>query len=448
MLVLIPIGAKASPFIDEVIATSQPTPINNYSRQQSLSSEVRHNVYVWQGFEHEWQRFVVLRNGGRVPHRISKLHNYIQQPEDSSSPATFHFAQGTGVDGNYMNPKGNYSVIESESIDSLSGNVLLQWTDEITSSSTPIANNKLRDIISIPLDTLHADANHSDTDDTLTMILQGIQLDLSCDDALQPESNPCNSNGMWPYIFNIAINQCEKTQAHYNCDLDVDIYRAWTPNKGGFQLPPLFEEVKPLNHRLDFSLRVHFSVISAPQTVFSAQTNEDIFTTTDIHQRRNQSTTLETQSPHISLSQSTHAIKSFGFGLSDPESLEQHWQVLGSDISQRGRYIGKLSNLISSHTQVDKSSQATISQSLWAPITVVNATSHTSIGTRSLFFADNVAISDTQTAKGKLCINSTSQAPAFSRWSMCNYKGWLARIIYGGKQQLSHSVTLPSQHQY
>ncbi|MBV1920190.1 MAG: hypothetical protein KUG73_05875, partial [Pseudomonadales bacterium] len=209
---------------------------------------------------------------------------------------------------------------------------------------------------------------------------------------------------------------------------------------------PLFEEVKPLNHRLDFTLRVHFSVISAPQTVFSPQTNDDIFTTTDIHQRRNQSTTLETQSPHINLSQSTHAIKSFGFGLSDPELLEQHWQVLGSDITQQGRYIGKLSNLISSHTQVDQNSQATISQSLWAPITVVNATSHTSIGTRSLFFADNIAISNTQTAKGKLCINSTSQAPAFSRWSMCNYKGWLARIIYGGKQQLSHSVTLPLQH--
>ena len=454
LMILTPFSAQASPFIDEVIATSQSTPISNYSRQQNLSSEVRHNLYIWQGFEHEWQRFVILRNGGRVPHRISKLHNYIQQPEDASSPATFHFAQGTGVDGNYMNPKGNYSVIGSgaeaesgsEAINSLSGDLLLQWTDEITDSSTPVANNKIRDVISIPLDVIDTNNN------TLTMILQGIQLDLSCDDALQPESNPCNSNGMWPYIFNIAINQCETTEEHYNCDLDVDIYRAWTPNKGGFQLPPLFEEVKPLNHRLDYTLRVHFSVISASQAIFSPQTNDDIFTSTDIHQRRNKTTTLETLSPQTNLSQSTHAIKSFGFGLSDPALLEQHWQVLGSDISQQGRYIGKLSNLISSDSQTDQSSQETvsqanISQSLWAPITVVNATSHVSIGTRSLFFADNVLVSDTQTAKGKLCINSTEQAPAFSRWSMCNYRGWLARIIYGGKQQLSHSVNLPLQHQ-
>ena len=448
LLMLTPISAQASPFIDEVITTSLSSPINNYSRQQHLSSEVRHSLYIWQGFEHEWQRFVVLRNGGRVPHRISKLHNYIQQPEDNTSHATFHFAQGTGVDGNYMKPKGNYSVIESESITSLSGDILLQWTDEITNSSAPVANNKIRDVISIPLNAINTNDTVDTNNDTLTMILQGIQLDLSCDDTLQPESNPCNSNGMWPYIFNIAINQCEKTEEHYHCNLDVDIYRAWTPNKGGFQLPPLFEEVKPLNHRLDYTLRVHFSVISAPLTVFSPQTNDDVFTSEDIHQRRNQSTTLETHSPQTHLSQSTHAIRSFGFGLSDPELLEQHWQVLGSDISQQGRYIGKLSNLISSHAQIDQSSQATISQSLWAPITVVNATSHVSMGTRSLFFADNVIISDTQLAKGKLCINSTDQAPAFSRWSMCNYKGWLARIIYGGKQQLSHAVKLPLQHQH
>ncbi len=448
LMALIPLGTQASPFIDEMIATSQPTPINNYARQQNLSSNIRNNLYIWQGFEHEWQRFVVLRNGGRVPHRISKLHNYIQQPEDSSSPATFNFAQGTGVDGNYMNPKGNYSFIDSESINSLSGDLLLQWTDEITNSDTPVANNKIHDVISIPLDALQANINN----DTLTMILQGIQLDLSCNDDLQPKSNPCNSNGMWPYIFNIAINQCEVIEDHYNCDLDVDIYRAWTPNKGGFQLPPLFEEIKPLNHRLDYTLRVHFSAISAPQSVFSPQTNDDIFTSSDIHQRRNKTTTLETHSPNANLNQSTHAIRSFGFGLSAPGLLEQHWQVLGSDISQQGRYIGKLSNQIRSYSQTDQRSQktvsqASISQSLWAPITVVNATSHVSMGTRSLFFADNVAVSDTQTAKGKLCINSTEQAPAFSRWSMCNYRGWLARIIYGGEQQLSHSANLPLQHQ-
>ena len=451
LMMLIPFSTQASPFIDEMIATSQSTPINNYSRQQNLSSETRHNVYIWQGFEHEWQRFVALRNGGRVPHRISKLHNYIQQPENASSAAAFHFAQGTGVDGNYMNPKGNYSAIESELINSLSGDVLLQWTDEITNSGAPVANNQIHDIISIPLDAIHANSSDVNADvdnNTLTLILQGIQLDLSCNDTLQPESNPCNSNGMWPYIFNIAIGQCETTETHYNCDLDVDIYRAWTPNRGGFQLPPLFEEIKPLNHRLDYTLRVHFSAISAPTAVFSPQTNDDIFTSADIHQRRNQRTALETESPQTNLTQSTHAITSFGFGLGNPERLEQHWQVLGSDLSQQGRYIGKLSNLISSHTQLDQSSHATVSQSLWAPITVVNATSHVSIGTLSLFFADNIFISKTQTAKGKLCINSTDQAPAFSQWSMCNYKGWLARIIYGGKPQLSHTVTLPLQHQY
>ena len=46
----------------------------------------------WRGFRHEWLREVL---GFRLPHRISRLHDFLD--EDG-----FHFAQSTGVDGNFM----------------------------------------------------------------------------------------------------------------------------------------------------------------------------------------------------------------------------------------------------------------------------------------------------------------------------------------------------------
>lgn len=450
VLAVTSINSIAGTSVRTLIDTTHSTPINNYVRQQNLSPEPRQSLYIWQGFEHEWQRFVVLRNSGRVPHRISKLHNYIQQPQPQQSQippsqeepkqAHFHFAQSTGVDGNYMNPKGNYSFIKSSGMRALSGDILLQWTDETTESDAPVANNKIRDVISIPLAALDRES------DELTMILQGIALDLSCDNDLQPDNTPCNSNGMWPYVFHIAIEQCAVEQQQYNCDLNIDIYRAWTPNKGGFQLPPVFEEIKPLNRRLDYALRVHFSLISGQAGSFTHQPNNEVSITSNIHQRQNQTTLLTSNLPTKQITQSVHAITSFGFALTPPEHLEQHWDALGSDTSQQGRYIGKITNNITNKESPNGLPQTIISQSLWAPVTVVNATGHVYLGTRALFFDEQSTVVKTKNIKGKLCINSTSQAPAFSMWRMCDHQSWLARLIYGGKQQSTQAVALPPLH--
>lgn len=428
--------------ISDAIDAVSETPISDYTRQLTLSPSSRSSLYIWQGFEHEWQRFVVLRNSGRVPHRISKFHNFIQQPDDDTSQASFHFAQSTGVDGNYMNPIGSYTAIQSDAISTLSGDIALQWTDEIESSSSPVANNKIRETLSIPLTEFPA------TNDQFAMILQGVQLDLACDDNQQPESNPCNSSGMWPYVFNIAVEQCAIEEQRFNCKLNIDIYRAWTPNRGGFQLPPIFEEIKPLNHSLDFSLRIYFSVIGGEQTLFSHHDNKNTTISSDIHLRTNKQSTLTSSSSNNELTTSTHAITSFGFSITAPDQLEQHWTLLGSDVTQQGRYIGKLTNRVTDIPQQGGNAKANINQSLWSPVTVVNGTSHVSMTTKTLFFPENIQYLSTKTVKGKLCINSTDQAPAFSRWTKCNNTGWLSRRIYGGREQLSHSVSLPTLNQF
>ena len=36
-------------------------------------------TFIWQGFDHEWRRFVILPKEGRVPHRISRLASFIHE---------------------------------------------------------------------------------------------------------------------------------------------------------------------------------------------------------------------------------------------------------------------------------------------------------------------------------------------------------------------------------
>ncbi|OUS28613.1 hypothetical protein A9Q99_11395 [Gammaproteobacteria bacterium 45_16_T64] len=424
------------PFASAVEVTSSST-INNFSRTLHLSAQSRKPLYIWQGFEHEWLRFVLLRNSGRIPHRLSKFYNFIEQPTEEHENANFHFAQSTGVDGNFMNPKGNYRPLYTDSLISQSGHLALTWSDQLENSDIPVANSKIRETIVVPL------GDNIPENREFAMILQGIQLDLDCDNSQQPESDPCNSNGMWPYVFNIALNNCQLSTEDYRCDVDINIYRAWTPNRGGFQLPPIFEEIKPLNHQLDFALNVHFSLISEQQSNVLIQPNTTVAIEHDLHHRQNVISTRNPTPPHSTLNQHVSAITAFGFSLSAPESLASHWSQLQSDTRHQGRYIGKLTNRVVDSVNIQDHQETTIQQSLWAPITVVNATSHVQLDTLSLWFSADTQIGDSAIASGKLCINSTDQAPAFSRWKMCDFQGWLARIIYGGKEQEQTMTQLP-----
>ena len=92
----------------------------------------REGTFLWQGFEHEWLRTVA---GFRVPHRISRLTSYVETdaPADSQSDVLsgiYHFAQSTGVDGNYMKPIGRYAALRNADISIRSESVRLTWTDE------------------------------------------------------------------------------------------------------------------------------------------------------------------------------------------------------------------------------------------------------------------------------------------------------------------------------
>ena len=73
------------------------------------------------------------------------------------------------------------------------------------------------------------------------------------------------------------------------------------------------------------------------------------------------------------------------------------------------------------------------SSHVWAPVTVVDSLVTTTLRTAILDVAGNSA-ADQQQARGRLCINSTEQAPAFSRWKRCGLNTWWSRWIYGPEQ--------------
>ena len=119
--------------------------------------------------------------------------------------------------------------------------------------------------------------------------------------------------------------------------------------------------------------------------------------------------------------------------LSEPEHLQPAWQWLGSDVAHRGRYIGKL------HFEIDNpipgaedSLNRNQYQRVWSPVSVVDSDVVTQLTTQTFAF-ESVGM-ESNTASGKLCINSTDQAPAFSRWLFCGSNNPIMKFIYGSEQ--------------
>ena len=63
----------------------------------------------------------------------------------------------------------------------------------------------------------------------------------------------------------------------------------------------------------------------------------------------------------------------------------------------------------------------------------MNSDVFSQLSTQTAWLGDSVSV-ESGKVKGKLCINSTDQAPAFSRWKMCGLNSFWAKWIYGAEQ--------------
>lgn len=359
--------------------------------------------FVWQGFEHEWLRTVA---GFKVPHRISRLASFIdEQNLTSEAPpqgtALFHFGQATGVDGNYMKPIGHFSALGG-AVQVTQSSVKLAWTDDATGTTYPKAQSTRSAVLEESLLGVLIDGTSPEVG---TMVLNGISLVTACDDAKQPVNEPCNSDGMWPYRMSFTIGDCTITTDKLSCPLDVEINRAWTPNKGG--LPP-FEE-KPFNDKLDFDLTVYYSTWLGHSDDLVVKTS--LITASGKGHDNDPKSGKKTLVGNPGFAAATVGISRFGFlfGKADNTDKSNHL----------GRYIGTLRffatagdyRIQEGELDVDWATQ------VWLPDTVEEATVAYELGLRLL--STRGQSNTEKSVQGSLCADS-QDAPFFSAWKRCD----------------------------
>lgn len=437
------VAEPAQPIITSKIVAEANTAsimdMTNVTATHETAPYAGSHLAIWQGMNHEWKRFIVDSKNGRIPHRISKLENYISQ-EPAANQLTFHMGENTGVDGNYMYPQSQAAVLDVSQISAQLGQVNLNWRDTVSNDSIPQAKNRIQYSLEIPNLEWQAGAS--------SVFLQGMSLETYC--AEQVNEDTCNSDGMWPHLYHIEIDNCQPSSIQgTRCDLNINIYRSWTPNYGGFQL---IGEVKPINRQLDFDLTVHYAGISGDLNNIAAS---NITTVKHDHELQAfdsnpQTVSLTGASNSNSSSPSSYssgvaAITGLGFVLTQPEDINAGWKMLGSDVNQRGRYIARkqfeVNNLNDGQGyDATKSVQdVAINMNLWAPTTVVesNVTTEMNLQLLELSTASNAQ----KSVEGRICINSKDSAPFFSKWKKCDKQTKAAINKFGGIEKASDHIS-------
>lgn len=363
--------------------------------------------FLWQGLDHEWLRSFF---GARVPHRVSLLGSEITNEETTPKPsgalrgvATFAFAQSTGVDGNFMHPVGYVSGVLGASVLTSRATTELSGTDDASEAEHP--QGRVDEVRTIAFDVPNAPASA-----VSAFVLQGFEFESSCDASKQPVGRPCNSNGLWPYELRVSLGECLQRQKTFSCPISFRIFRAWTPNKGG--LPPF--EVKPLNDKLDWKLRLRsLLIIGDPSTLETVSVTSKSDRT--LHDRARDAH-VHTVRPNGSGPYAAATVGVTGFG------FELYRLGDSNRLRNLGRYLGGIRFNIDDEAfdRVSRTLTFKVNHDVWAPGTVVESGVRSSLDARALFFSSGAAIH--QEKAGSLCINSSKQAPFFSRWRACGGK--------------------------
>ena len=321
---------------------------------------------IWRGFEHRWLRRVL---GFSTPHRISKLASFVDE-----APA-FNFAQAAGVDGNFMRPVGHYGVVQADDLLSRFETIKLSFSDQVT-GDPPMATSEVHQRIKLP------DRPSKTASWPVLALLNGFAIRSRCVDAHQPEECPCNSNGFWPVELDFETRLVDD-----DVEVRVSLHRAWTPMLGG--LPPF--EIKPLNHRLDYEVEVHVALLCGP-TLNEAKPLELRETTSA--QRAEAATGASTSAP-LGLTR---------WGFTMPHHTDR------GPRKHRGRYLDQLAFWLG------QAGETALQAQIHAPRTVVP----TAVSLRLDALTSDGCQMEIGSVEGKLCFNSTPQAPWFSRWQGCD----------------------------
>lgn len=413
----------------DILKEAQKTAVmgtDRYTASQQSYEATGQYLSIWQGMNHEWKRFIIDKVNGRIPHRISTYENYLVPGLDSYQ-LTSRMGQNTGVDGNYMYPTSRAIAINSNDLDVAQGSVSLKWQDEVSAGEVPSAQNRIEHTLEL--------ADQPWREGHSSVFLQGFSLKTACDRS--QADNGCNSDGMWPYLYHISVEDCQASDiSGTRCTLAVNISRAWTPNYGGFQL---IGEVKPLNKKLQYDLTVYYAGLSGDNEHIAAQVKSIAKVENALQEAKSiaQNVLLSTGSNDTRYDEGLAAITGFGFMLTPADDINAGWKMLGSDVRQRGRYIARQQFEIL-NTQYNSDSgllDVNVDLNLWAPNTVVNSDFTAEMDLQLIELSNPYRVVDRKHLEGKICINSKAEAPGFSKWQQCSKQNAAAIKKFGGIEQ-------------
>lgn len=356
----------------------------------SSTSDPSIDTWTWSGFEHEWLREV---SGFRVPHRVSKLTTRVQG-------ASFTFGQDTGVDGNFMAPVGHAQRLRGKGLGAVDGQIDVAWTDDADDSTHPRAVHDETATLSIDLGStvLAGRARYA-------VVLRGIELETTCDPAKQPVDRPCDSNGIWPYVFDVDLGAPSVVGSRLTCSVTLAIHRAWTPNRGG--LPGVAE--KALNDKIDVRLRIGVTVIGGSERMLAVTRGEDVRANGNVRDDVPKRTNATIDGSGASLPTAFVGVGGFGFRLSPSESGERFQHL--------GRYIGALRFGVENVRRRPGGATFDALTSVWVPDTVERSAVDYRLRPILLEIGEGIETTAVRVS-GRVCQNSDG-APSFSTFMEC-----------------------------
>lgn len=374
-----------------------------------------HAVFVWQGFDHYWLRRVF--GAFAVPHRVSQFESRIvderhQLDGDAvRSTAAFQLGQSVGVDGDWMQPVGFWSLATAPDVTVHRGVARFEWEDQTEAGRAPKAFRRYQEMLIVPRPPeVHGAA-----------ILQGIALGSQCRDG----ADSCTSDGFWPYRFLTSVGACEPVGGHLACPLTVESGRAWTPQRGGLR----GAEVKKVSERMAIHVDVSWAVLTGTDDALAA--HRYVFENAVATDRLLDEGELTAQIPGVPgrYGAAVTGLSSFGFTLFPAArgKFQQH----------RGRYIGGWAIRLrdAAYDPATGVVQLGHSGGIFLPRTVARTGMSVELGFTTFQLGHpDARVTPGTPVVGELCKNSGEQTPAFSKWERCD-------DFAGGRERTS--ITVP-----
>lgn len=347
------------------------------------SGELSDTRFIWQGFHHEWQRAILA---WQTPHRVSTLGAFIDSEhavaDDSgwAAAATANFSFGPGVDGDYAEPKLNYRAVHDDTLRMRSGKVEFRFTDQATEGSVPEATTVTVKTVRIPRT---AGSTQAARRENYAVILNGFDLRTSCDDAIQPQGESCNSNGVWPHHFHLGVEDCEADEAEIRCAFTFVLGRSFNP-----------DGMKPMNSRMDVALDLYFAVIEGDKEQFNKTAAIGKVARSTL--QAGPVSGVATSSGKKGFPHAMTAVKSFGYEL-----------LASGKSDRRGRYLSTHSFSVSDRSYDPNSGEMSFDYllGLSAPATVRQADTRYWLKSTLLQFGEGANLSALAVAQGSVCIS-------------------------------------------